>query len=578
MKKIIISLCLLINSVSFAQVATLNSVSNITTLASTNASTLIITDSLRGGNFALYTGTNPVDNGIIFKDASNRKWMRQQVDAVNINWFGAKADGTDNRAIILNAIKSSKLNTGRIKIYVPETATDAYYFVSDSIVINDKIELFGEGYQSKIMFAAHKSGFKFAYPGAQYSYMHDILIQSNTTNKTFDPTKHGIILKTYANFNNVWVRFFDGCGFYAANAYDKNNLYILGNSNTSSFYQCHAFANRLHGFYFKGGDANAMIISNCDASNNGGVGYYDQSFLGNHFTGNHAATNGSPEIPYQRGLVKFGGTVYACIKDETSGHVPPNATYWQDIGKEWFTSYPAILNYNPSTVYYAVAGYILEGGNQYGTLLGNYCELDQAPGYIDYRNIDFGSNIPTRNLHPKIYGSLGNVRSSGYFAGDIGIVGPWIYSDDLAGYHSGLSTYPAYRGVMVGGTTKSGMVDFWDNNNRIATHYTTPQALNILTQAGKDFSIYTNNNTTTPKIFAGTNGVGINTAAPSSSAQLDVTSTTKGFLPPRMTAAQASAIITPAEGLLVYVTNTNATFSKKGWWGYNGTVWEKLNN
>lgn len=62
------------------------------------------------------------------------------------------------------------------------------------------------------------------------------------------------------------------------------------------------------------------------------------------------------------------------------------------------------------------------------------------------------------------------------------------------------------------------------------------------------------------------------------SAALEVISTTMGFLPPVMTATQASAISSPAEGLLVYVTDTNGTFASKGWWGYNGAAWEKLNN
>lgn len=66
--------------------------------------------------------------------------------------------------------------------------------------------------------------------------------------------------------------------------------------------------------------------------------------------------------------------------------------------------------------------------------------------------------------------------------------------------------------------------------------------------------------------------------SPDASAVLDAASTTKGFLPPRMTATQASAIASPAEGLLVYVTNTNGTFTSKGWWGWSGAAWEKLNN
>ena len=41
------------------------------------------------------------------------------------------------------------------------------------------------------------------------------------------------------------------------------------------------------------------------------------------------------------------------------------------------------------------------------------------------------------------------------------------------------------------------------------------------------------------------------------SAQLQVDSTTAGFLPPRMTTAQKNAIVTPAAGLVIYDTNLN---------------------
>lgn len=50
------------------------------------------------------------------------------------------------------------------------------------------------------------------------------------------------------------------------------------------------------------------------------------------------------------------------------------------------------------------------------------------------------------------------------------------------------------------------------------------------------------------------------------SAILDVTSTTKGFLPPRMTTTQRDAI-TPVAGLVIYNTTTNKHQ------GYNGTIW-----
>jgi hypothetical protein len=49
------------------------------------------------------------------------------------------------------------------------------------------------------------------------------------------------------------------------------------------------------------------------------------------------------------------------------------------------------------------------------------------------------------------------------------------------------------------------------------------------------------------------------------SAQVQVDSTTKGFLPPRMTAAQRTAISTPARGLLVY----DISSVTEGLWYYN---------
>ncbi len=57
-------------------------------------------------------------------------------------------------------------------------------------------------------------------------------------------------------------------------------------------------------------------------------------------------------------------------------------------------------------------------------------------------------------------------------------------------------------------------------------------------------------------------------AAPS--AILDVKSTDKGVLVPRMTTAQRTAIAAPATGLLVFDTTTG------GFWFYNGTAWTDL--
>ena len=65
--------------------------------------------------------------------------------------------------------------------------------------------------------------------------------------------------------------------------------------------------------------------------------------------------------------------------------------------------------------------------------------------------------------------------------------------------------------------------------------------------------------------------VGVGTSTPAASAQLDVSSTTKGFLPPRMTTAQRIAIAAPAEGLLVYQTT-----GSKGYYYFISGAWTRL--
>jgi hypothetical protein len=61
--------------------------------------------------------------------------------------------------------------------------------------------------------------------------------------------------------------------------------------------------------------------------------------------------------------------------------------------------------------------------------------------------------------------------------------------------------------------------------------------------------------------------VGIGTVNPASSAKLEVSSTTQGFLPPRMTRAQRNAISNPVAGLTIYNTDDKSVQV------YNGTDW-----
>ncbi|HMJ47015.1 MAG TPA: DUF1566 domain-containing protein [Ferruginibacter sp.] len=64
--------------------------------------------------------------------------------------------------------------------------------------------------------------------------------------------------------------------------------------------------------------------------------------------------------------------------------------------------------------------------------------------------------------------------------------------------------------------------------------------------------------------------VGIGTTTPNSSAVLDLNSTTKGLLLPRMTAAQRDLIPNPVEGLFIWCTNCGGSGEAQI---FNGSFW-----
>jgi hypothetical protein len=116
----------------------------------------------------------------------------------------------------------------------------------------------------------------------------------------------------------------------------------------------------------------------------------------------------------------------------------------------------------------------------------------------------------------------------------------------------------------------------------------SPDANNVLVYANNQLKFMTNNTVSTGGTDAivfqaggnnssqegmrvtGSKNILIGTTSDITSAKLVVTSTTQGFLPPRMTNAQRLAIASPATGLQLYNT-TNNTLDY-----YNGTSWNSV--
>ena len=74
----------------------------------------------------------------------------------------------------------------------------------------------------------------------------------------------------------------------------------------------------------------------------------------------------------------------------------------------------------------------------------------------------------------------------------------------------------------------------------------------------------------TASLFAGAQNVGVGTATPDNSAMLDVNSSSKGMLLPRMTSLQRKAISNPATGLLVFDTDKGSLMF------FDGASWRAM--
>src|SRR6266478_1537861 len=77
-----------------------------------------------------------------------------------------------------------------------------------------------------------------------------------------------------------------------------------------------------------------------------------------------------------------------------------------------------------------------------------------------------------------------------------------------------------------------------------------------------------------PNLFSQNIAINSTGSLPDTSAMLDVSSTTLGFLMPRMTTVQQDAIILPATGLAIYNTTSNSVMINTGTAG--SPVWSPL--
>jgi hypothetical protein len=104
-----------------------------------------------------------------------------------------------------------------------------------------------------------------------------------------DSNADGLQISGIVHMEDCWIKGFGGNGISVTADLGTYKT----NASFSSFRNLLISANKKHGMYFQGGDANQCNCYHIDVRDNAGYGIYDHSFLGNQFFGCMAHNNGA---------------------------------------------------------------------------------------------------------------------------------------------------------------------------------------------------------------------------------------------------------------------------------------------
>jgi hypothetical protein len=258
-------------------------------------------------------------------------WVRQYSGAADALWFGAKGDGASDDHGALQAW----LDHGG-ELFLPAR----HFYSSQTLIVRRNVNVSGAGFgfDATVFGYADMPGSRIRFPVAVAGF--DVQPQTSITDIATvlaDPTAaftqegaNGSIFRDFAliggndgavadgfhsravvhceNVHSIW---FMGDGFHLSATSDMPNASDeYGNASGSTFVNCVSIANAGHGFHLRGRDANACLLSACNARTNGMWGILDESLLGNSYVQPHVAGN-------------FGGAIKAVGAVAASAFIQP---------------------------------------------------------------------------------------------------------------------------------------------------------------------------------------------------------------------------------------------------------------
>lgn len=363
-------------------------------------------DAVTGSTGAASVGYTPAGTGAVATTVQARQ--RQSVLVWDYMTDAQKADAASGAGTLdvlpaVNAAIAAALQPGTF-VYPVSGCVElprGALFLNGTLTLNSSVHLIGHGagqqggnWATKLKFPANTTGIvpkKAAtgpnQNGADGSIIEGVYIEGGGGTLG---SAHGIDMQARIKLRDVTVAGFSGNGvnIVADVAARKNaNCWIMDS--------CAVLGNGMHGIYSQGGDANAGYAIGIDASNNGGWGIWDASFLGNTYIGCHTDGNGS------KSMVHYSGNRYYCRNAALAGSTTPgtNSAVWVLLGAGGVNYY--YPDWVSGGTYLVGGAYASTNGNARNVFIGCYSEA--------------GSQPPSNIVHPALV--LGGLHAVGFTDG-----------------------------------------------------------------------------------------------------------------------------------------------------------------
>jgi len=377
--------------------ATLTSVTDIANYNNATTTTLFIKDSIRGGTFFLYVGSDAADNGMIFTDANNNKWKRQvNDDKINVLWYGAKGDAVTDNIVPFEAAREyirnhSQFKTLKIPFYNNAAAYNRYGF-SRTFVINLPLRIEGQGIgpwqSSRLYFPPNTTGLLFQPFNYDFNcVLENINIENAFINRSLiDSNKALIVVHSSINMKNVKVLYATGNGIEISSdsGGDSTTNPTFGNAGFSSYNNVRIYE-ALNGFYIVGSESNAMQFNNCVLQANVRWGVLDDGFLGNTYYNCNFQGNSNNSLSGAATTVTYAGKYYAALPKHDDGtgvgkRPDLDTNYWLETGGR------AAAPWDTTKHYWSGGSYYVKNANATTKFYQPYVEGDNAPFILNGRS------------------------------------------------------------------------------------------------------------------------------------------------------------------------------------------------